>query len=167
LRSRYLVEMNFIGAIPFILRIAGYTGRCLPMIPPSYDYLGFVSLGFQMKHKYTTYDDLLRIALAECDSFTLVWRFGELEASGRELEQVLEPWLLEEYSSYSWPGTQTSQRACVRKYRVCAESTDALRCVDSVFDLLYPRYPEDLAFYTDHRVRFGSIAHEGDAWFEP
>jgi hypothetical protein len=137
------------------------------MIRPSYDYGGFVSWNFQMKHKYTTYDELLRIALAESDSFTLVWKFGELEASGRELEQVLEQWLLEEYLSYSWPGTQTSQRARVRKYRVCAESIDALRCVGSVFDLLHPRYPEDLAFYSDNRVRFGSIAHEGDAWFEP
>jgi hypothetical protein len=120
-----------------------------------------------MKRKYTTYDDLLKIALAECDSFTVVWQFGELEESGQELEQALKPWLLEEYSSYSWPGTQTSQKAHVRKYRVCAESIDALRRVKSVFDLLHPRYPEDLAFYTGEKVRFASIAHEGDAWFEP
>ena len=46
-----------------------------------------------MKHRYTTYDDLLKIALAECDSFTLVWQFGPLEEKGRELEQALEPWL--------------------------------------------------------------------------
>jgi len=119
-----------------------------------------------MKRKYTTYDELLEIALAECDSFTLVWQFGDLEESGRELEQALEPWLLEEYSSYSWPGTQTSQKARVRKYRVCAESIDALRRVDSVFDLLHPRYPEDLAFYAGEKIRFASIAHERDAWFE-
>jgi len=121
-----------------------------------------------MKRKYTTYEDLLEIALAECDSFTLVWPtgMGTLEESGRELELVIEPWLLEDYSSYSWPGTETTEKARVRRYRVCAESITALRCVDSVFDFVHPRYPEDLAFYAEGKVMFASIAHEGDAWFE-
>ena len=126
-----------------------------------------VRLFLTMKRKYITYDDLLDTALAECDSFTLVWRSGALEESARELEMSLEPWLLEDFSSYSWPGTATSEKARVRKYRVCAESIDALRRVDSVFDLLHPRYPEDLAFYAGEKVRFASITHKGDAWFEP
>jgi hypothetical protein len=83
------------------------------------------------------------------------------------LELAIERWLLEAYSSYSWPGTETTEKARVRRYQVCAESIAALRCVDSVFDFLHPRYPEDLAFYAGGKVRFASIAHESDAWFEP
>ena len=48
-----------------------------------------------MRRKYTTYEDLLENALAEWDSFTLVWRNLVLEEPGRELELQLEPWLLE------------------------------------------------------------------------
>jgi hypothetical protein len=47
-----------------------------------------------MRRKYTTYEDLLETALAEWDSFTLVWRNLVLEEPGRELELQLEPWLL-------------------------------------------------------------------------
>jgi len=48
-----------------------------------------------MRRKYTTYQELLETALAEWDSFTLVWRNLVLEEPGRELELQLEPWLLE------------------------------------------------------------------------
>jgi hypothetical protein len=118
-----------------------------------------------MKRRYTSYDDLLTTALAEYDSFTLVWRNMALENTAAELERRLQPWLLEDLGSYDWPGTTSSQKARVRRYRVCPDTIAALRCVDSVFGFVHPHYPEDLAFYASGETRFASVSHEGEAWF--
>jgi hypothetical protein len=121
-----------------------------------------------MKPKYTTYEDLLDFAEEEYDSFSLVWRNHlSFTKSAWQVEEDLRPYLISEFSSHKWPGTEIiGGKALVRTYRVSPESLSVLRQVSSVFDWLAPDYPEDLAFYKGNKLAFASVAHEGEAWFE-
>jgi len=116
--------------------------------------------------KYTSYKELLEFALDETDTFSLVWRNFKFESSAFELIENLQPWLVSDYSSSSWPGTELfGEKARVKTYKVNPQTIEILNCVDSVFDWQAPKYPEDLAFYKGKEVLFSSVAHEGDAWF--
>ena len=116
--------------------------------------------------KYTSYEELLEFALDKADKFSLVWRNFAFDDSAFRLIEDLQPWLLSDYSSSSWPGTEISgEKARVKTYEVNPQTIELLKCVSSVFEWQAPKYPEDLAFYRDKEVLFGSVAHEGDAWF--
>ncbi len=117
--------------------------------------------------KYTTYKTLLEFALDEADTFSLVWGNFSFDSSAYELIEQLSPWIISDYSSCSWPGTElVGQKARVKTYEVNTETIEILKCVNSVFDFQAPQYPEDLAFYRNGQVVFASVAHEGEAWFE-
>jgi len=120
-----------------------------------------------MAKKYTSYQELLDYAKQEADSFSLVWRNMAFDNSAFELIEKLSPWLISDYSSSSWPGTQLfGEKARVKTYRLNPNTISILKCFDSVFDFIAPKYPEDLAFYKGKVVMFSSVSHEGEAWFE-
>ena len=117
--------------------------------------------------KYTTYKALLEFALEAADSFSLVWGNFSFDRSAYELIERLSSWIISDYSSSSWPGTELGGgKARVKTFEVNTETIEILKCVDSVFDFKAPKYPEDLAFYSNGKVIFASVAHEGEAWFE-
>ncbi|MGH1441807.1 MAG: hypothetical protein ACRBBR_16960 [Cellvibrionaceae bacterium] len=116
--------------------------------------------------KYTSYEELLEFGLEEADTFSIVWRNMAFDDSAFDLVEDLSPWLVSDFSSHSWPGTELlEEKARVKTYEVNSETIKILNCVSSVFDLQAPKYPEDLAFYRGKDVLFGSVAHEGMAWF--
>jgi len=109
---------------------------------------------------------LLDKALLEFDSFSVVWR-NELDYNSNALEfdRKLEPFLLSECETSQWPGTRLVDAfALVKKYSVSEDTINVLRCVSSTFDLLAPDFPEDLAFYSDGKVVYASVAHERLEW---
>ena len=111
---------------------------------------------------------LLEKALAEFDAFSLVWREDtEFADSAKQFEEKLKPYLLKEERTNCWPGTQVLYKSSiVRTYLVSQDSIHVLKCVDSVFEFVFPHYPEDLAFYQDGILVYASIAHEKYNWYE-
>jgi hypothetical protein len=114
------------------------------------------------------YEQLLSTARANFDSFSLVWqdqfKFNE---SAAEFEKLLEQFLVNEQYTDEWPGTKIfGAKARVKTYKVNSGSLSVLSQVKNVFEFVCPNYPEDLAFYYKGRVKFTSIAHEGEAWYE-
>jgi len=119
-----------------------------------------------MPRKYTSYTELLDIAKREADTFSLVWRNFAFDQTAFDLIDELEQWLVSDYSSSSWPGTELfDEKARVKTYNVNEQTIAILSRVESVFDWQSPKYPEDLAFYKEKEIIFGSVAHEGEAWF--
>ena len=115
---------------------------------------------------YTSYEELLAYATEEADSFSLVWRNVNFDDSAWKLMDDLSPWLVSDYSSSAWPGTELyNDKAKVRTYKLTDETLAILKAQTSVFDWLAPKLPEDLAFYKGKEVLFCSVAHEGEAWF--
>jgi hypothetical protein len=114
------------------------------------------------------YKQLLKTAKENYDSFSLVWRdqldFNENSARfGKSLEQFL----IKELHTDEWPGTKIfGSKAKVRTYKVNSDSLSVLSQLNNVFEFLSPNFPEDLAFYSNGKVKFSSIAHEKDAWYE-
>jgi hypothetical protein len=121
-----------------------------------------------MKIKYTNYQDLLKYADQECDTFSLVWRPEfNFENSAFKITEELAPYLISEKSTNKWPGTEVfGNKALLRTYQLNKESSNILKQVSSVFDWVAPKYPEDLAFYNNNKIMFASVAHEDMAWFE-
>lgn len=114
------------------------------------------------------YEQLLNAAKTKFDSFSLVWRdqlyFNENAA---RFEKELEQFLIGECYTNEWPGTKIFRsKAKVRTYKVNSGSLSVLSQLNNVFEFLSPNYPEDLAFYSNGKIQFTSIAHEGDAWYE-
>ena len=108
------------------------------------------------------YQSLLDSAVREFDSFSLVWR-DELryDEHAAELEQKLQPYLIEETRVDRWPGTQLFDvLATVRYYRVTDSSIEVLRWADDFRSWQSPRAPEDLAFYWQGTAKYWSVAHE-------
>jgi hypothetical protein len=116
------------------------------------------------------YQQLLKIALAQYDAFSLMWRDGminETNTNAVRLETALRPYLLGETFTERWPGSNVPYKpAVLRTYRVSPGSIQILKCVDNVFDFNYPNYPEDLTFYQDGMLVYASIAHERFNWYE-
>ncbi len=120
-----------------------------------------------MSRKYVSYEELLDFALEEADTFSVTWRNMAFNQSAFDFVDELSPWLVSDFSSFSWPGTELfGEKARVKTYKVNEQTIESLKCVSSVFDFLAPNYPEDLAFYHGKKVLFGSVAHEGMTWFE-
>lgn len=114
------------------------------------------------------YERLLNTAKTKFDSFSLVWRdqfaFNETAA---KFEKSLEPFLLKEQHTDEWPGTKVFKaKAKVRTYKVKPESLSVLSRLNNVFEFMAPDYPEDLAFYSNGKIKFTSIAHERESWYE-
>ncbi len=118
--------------------------------------------------KYTTYQELLKFAEEECDSFSLVWRHEfKFKKSAWKITEELRPYLLSELPTNKWPGTEIfGSKALLRTYSINSASISILKRVSSIFDWIAPDYPEDLAIYRNEKVVFASVAHESEAWFE-
>ncbi len=112
------------------------------------------------------YEHLLDTARAKFDSFSLVWRdqfsFNETAAA---FEKSLGPFLLKEQHTDEWPGTKIF-KAKARTYKVKPESLSVLSRLNNVFEFMAPDYPEDLSFYSNGKIKFISIAHERESWYE-
>ncbi len=113
------------------------------------------------------YTELLEKAASGYDTFSLVWREGlKFNDSALDIERKLAPFIKKEIITDEWPGTKIFKaKALVRFYTINNDSLNILREVENIFDWLAPFYPEDLAFYKNGKVKFTSIAHEGDAWY--
>ena len=64
------------------------------------------------KMKYTTYQELIKFAEKECDSFSLVWRHEfDFKDSAWKVEEDLQPHLKSEIPTNKWPGTENLKGA--------------------------------------------------------
>jgi hypothetical protein len=114
------------------------------------------------------YELLLNTANAKFDSFSLVWRDQfKFTETATNLEKSLEKYLLLEQYTDEWPGTKIfKSKAKVRTYKVKPETLTILSQFNNVYEFIAPNYPEDLSFYSNGKIKFTSIAHEGEAWYE-
>lgn len=111
---------------------------------------------------------VLEEALEHYDSFSLLWR-QERKAgdAGWEIQEALRPYLLKQCHTDEWPGTKIyygTELLCT--YQVNPASLSILRTAENLFSLFAEDGPEDLAFYSKGMVKFGSISHEREAWYE-
>lgn len=114
------------------------------------------------------YEHLLNVAKDKFDSFSLVWRDQlDFNQNAISFNKSLEQFLIKEQHTDEWPGTKIfGSKAKVRTYKVNSDSLGVLSQLNNVFEFLSPHYPEDLAFYSNGKVKFTSIAHEADVWYE-
>ncbi len=114
------------------------------------------------------YTTLLRFAAERCQQFSLVWRDQlRFNPSAQEIAAALEPFLVAQVHTDTWPGTcLIGHQAVVRYYQVNRKSIAALQKADGLYSWLAPGLPEALAFYSSEAVLWlASISHEADAWF--
>jgi hypothetical protein len=116
------------------------------------------------------YQALIKFALSQCSSFSLVWRNCSIfddKTIRKQIESELSSLLIKQEHALKWPGTQQLLGPeLVRHYRAEESALAVLSKVYGLYSWLHP-LPEDLAFYsTDAQCWFGSIAHEQFAWFE-
>jgi len=53
----------------------------------------------------TTYEDILKRARSECDSFSLIWQDEyKFNDNAKDIELKLQPYLLKEERVKEWPG---------------------------------------------------------------
>ena len=113
------------------------------------------------------YELLLKTALEETSTFSLVWRdqlqFGPSAAAVRKALRGLE---LRHVKRDRWPGTiLAGQTALIVTYRVAPEALAILREPGSLFGWRSPAYPEDLSFSTvAGSVCLATVSHEACAW---
>jgi hypothetical protein len=114
------------------------------------------------------YEQLIHKAKGNYDSFSLVWRDQlDFNANSTKFEEALKQYLIKEFHTDEWPGTKIfGSKAKVRTYKVNSGSLALLSQLNNVFEFMSPNYPEDLAFYSKGQVKFASVAHEKDAWYE-
>ena len=114
------------------------------------------------------YPELLSLSEKEYDCFSLVWRpDAEFNGNALEFENHLNPFLIKTEKSSEWPGTTVyGPPSKINYYKVNKQSLGVLAKVKSIFELISPNYPEDLAFYKNGEVKFASVSHEGMAWHE-
>lgn len=115
------------------------------------------------------YRSLLQFLRARATTFSLVWRSdGEYERSADIVRARLAPELVRTEGTAEWPGTvYAGGLATVCHYRATAAAIAVLAEAGALYAWRPTARPEDLAFYdTAGQVLFGSIAHEGDSWFE-
>lgn len=113
------------------------------------------------------YKALVRFTAERCNSFSLVWcRQLDFDPSAQQFAVALQPWLISEAETKSWPGTK-GPLALVRHYRMVRGSGEILQSVEGLYSWLAPDLPEDLAFYdATGRAWLTSVAHEKMAWIE-
>ena len=114
------------------------------------------------------YRALLNAIAKRASSFSLVWRDQlKFSASAVAFESELRAFLIREVRTDSWPGTRLiGHLAAVRLYRFTKDSLNALKRPGRLYAWRSPHWPEDFAAYdTGGNCIFGSISHEGDAFF--
>jgi len=117
--------------------------------------------------KENVYSDLLKFALNNCVSFSLVWRDQlKFNNSAKEIEENLKPYLIKEEYTSKWPGTEIfKSKAKVRYYKINQETIKILESADSLYNWLCPDRPEDLAIYLkNNNCWLESIAHEKESY---
>lgn len=114
-----------------------------------------------------TYKALVQFSAKRCERFSLVWRQQlKFAPSAQQLAAALQPWLISEAETKSWPGTK-GPLALVRQYRIVRGSREVLQSVEGLYSWLAPDLPEDLAFYdATGKAWLTSVAHEKMAWIE-
>ena len=115
------------------------------------------------------YRSLLHFLRARATTFSLVWRSdGGYKPSADVVRGRLAPALIRTEGTSEWPGTlYAGGLATVRHYRTTAAAIAILAEAGTLYAWFEAERPEDLAFYdAAGQVLFGSIAHEGDSWFE-
>lgn len=113
------------------------------------------------------YASLLDHSLLWCDSCLLVTRSANLATSQRRFESVMEPYLIEERESSSWPGTMLLDgTAKVQRYRLVLPTVTALRRATSrLYAWVGPDLPEDLCLLRpDKSPWLVTISHEAEAF---
>jgi hypothetical protein len=124
---------------------------------------------FTEEPKGETYKNLLQLASARCQTFSLTWRLQtKFKDTAHQVAAALEEYKVSERQTKEWPGTQLGNgEALVRYYRLNKKSIVVLDEVEGLYSWLIPELPEDLAFYLPKEVCWmGSIAHEQEAWIE-
>lgn len=110
---------------------------------------------------------ILADALDHYDSFSFLWRKErKAGAQGRDIQEALRPYLLNQCHTDQWPGTKIyygTELLCT--YQLTPATLAILHIAGDLFFLFGEGGPEDLAFYSKGEVKFGSISHEGDAWY--
>lgn len=116
----------------------------------------------------TDFAQVLAEATNQCDSFSLLWRRERKEGEGGwEIQEALRPFMLRCEQTDQWPGTKIFYgKELVCFYQVNAASMQLLSTAKNPFILFGRGGPEDLAFYSNGAVWFGSTSHENQAWYE-
>lgn len=120
-----------------------------------------------LEPKGNVYSNLLRFALNNCASFSLVWRDQlNFNDSAKEIEEKLKPYKFKEEYSNEWPGTKLfNSKAKIRFYKINSETIKILEKANALYNWNCPARPEDLAIYfKDGTCWLGSIAHEEDSF---
>jgi hypothetical protein len=125
---------------------------------------------FSAEPREDAYRQLITIGRSVCQSVLLVAR-PELGFDQRASETLgaLEPYLLREEASASWPGTTLlSGEALVRLYRFQDEVLGILiGRAAALFEWQQPKLPEDLCLMRDELTPWMvTIAHEADAFVD-
>lgn len=112
------------------------------------------------------YPHLLNWAAQHAAHFHLVLPHGlDFEKSASVVLRKLQRATLRVGVTQEWAGTTAMDAARVVECSVTAESIAILREEAGIFAWLYPRLPEDLAFFTaDRRCVFNSVSHHEEAW---
>ena len=125
---------------------------------------------FLSEPKESAYKSLLDMAFKVCSRFILVERHQfTLSDNGKELLDLLKPFLIEIKVQQEWPATKLLHHyANVYYYTVCDEAKELLiRYSTGLYSWLDPNLPEDLCFFKDESVVWlTSIAHEEDSWID-
>jgi hypothetical protein len=116
------------------------------------------------------YKKLLYCLIEEIPYFSLVVRETlELDIKGREVLNLLRPFLISEENVSEWPGTKLyNGTAKLRIFRFNNETVSIILDFSSnIFDWKQPFLPEDLCLLRDDKsALFISISHEKDFYFE-
>jgi hypothetical protein len=116
-----------------------------------------------------SYRDVLALAKARGFRGLLVWHNNVTDmATAREVFAALEPWTVAKRQGNKWPGTTTAEaEGCTLvEFELTDGSVEVLHRVDGFASWDRP-LPEDLAILRpDGSTWLGTIAHEGDVWFE-
>lgn len=115
--------------------------------------------------KYTI-DYLISNFSGNDTQFSFVWRDDlDFNESSKQFESVLRPFLVNEDRVSEWPGTELEEvSATIRYYKLCEGSANILKKFSTPAVFLSPDYPEDLAFYRNGELVYGSCSHEKFEW---
>jgi len=110
------------------------------------------------------YAGILKFACDLGGSFSLVWQDQlSFDDSATLVQRALEPHLLRESRTSTWPGTCTTCIATVRFYPVNPDTICVLGEAHGILAWRAPDRPEDLAIYdSEGHCWLESTAHEGD-----
>ena len=113
------------------------------------------------------YDKLLKYALKNCDAFMLVlcnyYKDPLYQERVVQFEKKLEPLLIKSRNNRSWPGTEgpdEGRQYKINFYRCHPSARESLFQPLSLYNWLYPYFPEDLCFFIQGYCWLRTTAHE-------